>query len=47
MSKPNQINKLDEIQVSTGKQESILSTVTRNIRKEDPDGDNRIVDGEI
>ena len=41
------INKFDELQVFTGERESILSTITRNLRQEDGSEKGTIVDGQI
>merc|ERR1712074_400132 len=40
------INKFDELQVFTGERESILSTITRNLRQ-DGSEERKIVDGQI
>ena len=42
----NTINKFDELQVFTGERESILSTITRNL-KQDGSEERKIVDGQI
>ena len=42
----NTINKFDESQVFTGERESILSTITRNL-KQDGSEERKIVDGQI
>ena len=41
------INKFDEIQVFTGERESILSTITQNLRKDGSNKERKIVDGQI
>ena len=41
------INKFDEIQVFTGERESILSTITQNLRKDGSNKERKIVDGRI